>query len=218
LERGFGLDDTTGTLRRRFARALSSDGHERVAVIRDPSELGRVSRDVIFEAAHEVREVILGVGGITDADKKYEESAHGQCRKKCCMGTIKQRLIPQILFCHKVHNTSRAAAMLLNARLHNERKHAPQSGGNARTVVQQILQRLNSILVTFKIIRVQCAHNLQSHQARRHTPARHAGQGCRVRGTSGMSVGSMAENTSGVSISSSRTSRMQLTQVCMQRA
>ena len=94
MERDFRLDDTTGKLRRRFARALSSDGHERVAVIRDPSELGRVSRDVIFEAAHEVREVILGVGAVTDADKKCEESVHDQCRKKCCMGTIKQRLNP----------------------------------------------------------------------------------------------------------------------------
>jgi hypothetical protein len=39
-----------------------------------------------------------------------------------------------------------------------------------------------------------------------------------VGSTSGMSVGSMIEYTSGVSISNSATSRMQLMHVCMRRA
>ncbi len=80
------------------------------------------------------------------------------------MRAMKQRLITlaQLLFCNKVNITSSAAAMLFNARLDNVQKHAPQSGRNDGTVMQQILQHLNSILVAFKIILVQCAYNLQA--------------------------------------------------------
>ncbi len=78
-------------------------------------------------------------------------------------------------FIEKTDKTLRAprAKSEGSSRLNNEGKQVPQGGGNGGTVMQKVLECLDSIFVALEVVRVQRAHYL---------PAKSGGAGTREPG------------------------------------